>query len=183
MNTPISPSYREIPLTQDKVTFVDEADFEWLSRWKWCATLNPTNNAWYALRSIRVAKKIISFRMHRELLGLQRGDKRQVDHANHDTLDNRRFNIRICTPSQNQHNTRGKCNSRSGYKGVFFDSWHARWVAKITVDGKKHHLGYRLTAEECAALYREAAQRLHGDFACLETNSLTCRDNMNSVIP
>ena len=172
MTTPISQSYREIPLTKGQIALVDESDYGWLMQWKWCATFNPTNRQWYALRSIRIGKKTISFRMARELAGIPRGDKRQVDHANHNTLDNRRFNLRICTPAQNQHNTRGHSNGKSGYKGVFFDSSHGKCVAKIMVSGKKYHLGYG-TAEECAILYRDAARRLHGEFTCLETNSLT----------
>ena len=42
-----------------------------------------------------------------------------VDHINHDGLDNRRENLRICTYSQNSQNKRLRVDSRSGYKGVY----------------------------------------------------------------
>ena len=173
MTLPLFPLYRRISLSKGQFTIVDEADYEWVMQWKWCATLNPGNNAWYAMRSTKVAGKNQTIRLHRLLMGIQRGNKLQVAHINHDTLDNRRENLRVCTASQNQFNTRGQVDSKSGYKGVFFSSSHRRWVAKISVNGKKHHLGYGSTPEECAALYREAAKHLHGEFACTESNGLT----------
>ncbi len=39
-----------IPLTQGKVTIVDDADFDWLNQWKWYAFKN--RNTWYAGRDI-----------------------------------------------------------------------------------------------------------------------------------
>lgn len=39
--------------------------------------------------------------VHRVLCGLQKGDKRQVDHVNGNTLDNRKCNLLVCTPRYN----------------------------------------------------------------------------------
>ena len=58
--------------------------------------------------------------LHREILGARPWE--QVDHRNHDTLDNRRANLRACDNSQNQQNRpRAQRNNRSGVKGVHLE--------------------------------------------------------------
>ena len=41
-----------------------------------------------------------------------------IDHRNHNKLDNRLENLRVCNPSQNQMNRKAQKNSTSGFKGV-----------------------------------------------------------------
>ncbi len=164
--TPSDQSYRTIALTQGQVTLVDDADYEFLSRWKWFAWWNRHTSSFYAVRSARLEDGTkVTVRMNRQILGLERGDKRQGDHRNHDTLDNRRENLRICTPSENSQNRRVQRNSKSGQKGVSYRASKRKWRAVIFVNGTHLHLGYRDTAEECIALYREAEQRYFGEFA------------------
>ncbi len=40
--------------------------------------------------------------LHRYLMGLEPGDKREVDHINGDTLDNRRENLEIVSAGENR---------------------------------------------------------------------------------
>jgi hypothetical protein len=88
--------------------------------------------------------------MHREILGLALDDPRRVDHRNHDTLDNRRSNLRIATPTQNAANRRKPEGSTSAYKGVGWSSKQGKWAARIKIDGRLMHLGY-FTSESVAA--------------------------------
>lgn len=94
---------------------------------------------------------------------------KQVDHQNMDTLDNRRQNLRACTPAENIRN-RGifKCN-KSGFKGVSFAKWMPLrpWHAQIAYQGKRKHLGFFVTKEEAALAYNQAAICWHGEFANL----------------
>lgn len=53
--------------------------------------------------------------LHRWLMNP--GKKQQIDHINGDSLDNRRCNMRVCTPSQNAQNTGPKGGRR--YKNVY----------------------------------------------------------------
>ncbi|MDR5727524.1 MAG: HNH endonuclease [Terriglobia bacterium] len=164
--TPSGSSYREIPLSQDKVALVSAEDYEDVSRWKWYAWWNPSGHAWYAVRSVGGSSEPgRSIRMHRHIMGLDFGDKRQVDHRNHDTLDNRRENLRVATPSQNTQSRGLQSNNSSGHKGVSYRSSRGKWRATITVEGRNIHLGYRDTKEECIALYREASLRHFGEFS------------------
>lgn len=90
----------------------------------------------------------------------------RLDHQNLDQLDNRPLNIRAATPSQNATNKGLRRDNTTGYKGVVWD--RGRFVARITHEGKELHLGRFVTAEAAFAAYREAATRLHGEFARYE---------------
>ena len=153
--------YLEIELNHGLLTKVDWEDFEWLSQWGWHAWKN--NYSWFAARRNGKYQET----MHRLIMGLQRGNPLQVDHVNHDTLDNRRGNLRVVTPEQNQRNRRTPKNNTTGYKGVFRD-WRGMYRATIMYGGRIHSLGYRKTAEEAYALYVAAAKEHHGEFACFE---------------
>lgn len=90
----------------------------------------------------------------------------QVDHANHDTLDNRGgCNLRVITPTQNVHNHGVRRDSKTGYKGVTKEG--DVFVAQITFQGKTQRIGTFETAIEAAVSYNWAALRLYGAFAWL----------------
>lgn len=155
---------RLIPLTQGQFAVVSDEDFEGLSRWKWCAWRNPHTQSFYAVRrDVAVEGKQRTTLMHRQILNLGYGDKRQGDHGNGNTLDNRRLNLRIATHAENTRNRGKHSNNSSGFKGV----WQVRgkWRAQIMADRKLKHLGYFATAELAHSAYRAEAERLHGDFA------------------
>lgn len=91
-----------------------------------------------------------------------------VDHRKDDLpLDNRIANLRACTNSQNQFNSRRKVNNRSGVKGVVY---HAKctgkpWHAQINLNGRRISLGYHATLEAATAAYSVGAARVAGEFA------------------
>lgn len=163
----LQPETKEIPLSKGKVAIVDAADYEWLNQWKWSASENRSGT-WYARRSLGTRDEQHTLMMHRAILNVQ--SKLHVDHINGNGLDNRRFNLRLCTPAQNQYN-RGICaNNTSGFKGVYWVKGHEKWQAQIHVNGKHYHLGFFDTAEAAAYAYDTAALELHGEFA-----KLNCR--------
>lgn len=155
---------REISLTQGQKTLVDDADYEELSKYKWQARLRPTGN-YYAFRAYKdKTGHLKNISMHRQILGLKSGDKRETDHRNHNTLDNSRDNIRICTHQQNNFNRVPKVGT-SGYKGVSWCGRTKKWMAKIHYNQKSIFLG-RFRLEELAALaYDFAALKYFREFA------------------
>lgn len=165
---PAEPVYRLIPLTQGQFAKVDPEDYDWLMQWKWFARWNKRTNSFYADRqqSRTLGKPRKSIHMHSFIAGSQ--ELPQVDHINHDTLDNRRFNLRPATRSQNGYNRRIFRNNTSGFKGVIWNSHSAKYQARIMINSQRIHLGFYSTLNEAAAAYRKAALELHGEFACFE---------------
>lgn len=83
-----------------------------------------------------------------------------VDHINHNTLDNRRSNLRAVSPSINGLNRRGPAsNNKSGILGVSWDDVNNAWSANIKINGASQYLGWFRTAQEAEAAYRAARER------------------------
>ena len=155
---------KKIPLTLGKIAIVDDADYEWLSQWKWLAVKG--RYTFYAVRRFRSPNgKLKTEQMHRKILGLMFGDKRQGDHKNHNGLDNRRNNLRICTHAQNQQNRNPNKACTSIYKGVNWDERNKRWRARIRIKGRLTHLGLFYSETEAAKTYDLFAKDIHGEFA------------------
>lgn len=101
--------------------------------------------------------------MHRLIMNAQKGE--QVDHINHDTLDNRKSELRFCSYAQNQYNQGRRSNNTSGCKGVSLHKPSGKWQAQIALNGKTIHLGLFATKEEAYTAYCNAALELHGEFS------------------
>jgi hypothetical protein len=99
--------------------------------------------------------------LHREILGLAYGEKRQADHINGDRLDCRRSNLRVVTHAQNMQNRVAYKGSTSRHRGVSFD--RGKWRATVVLDRKQYYLG-RFDDEEEAAAAASAFRREHMPF-------------------
>lgn len=143
---------KEIPLTQGQVALVDDADYDWLMQWKWCAYRH--RHTFYAVRSEWLGNgKQRTVLMHRVILGLEHGDKREADHINHNGLDNQRTNIRIVTRQENMFNVRSQ--------GYSVRKRPRPFQVCITVAGRSKHIGYFATREEALAARRRAKRKYH----------------------
>ena len=111
---PVDQSYRIIPLTQGQSAKVSPEDYDWLMHWKWIASWHPVARSFKATRT----EKRKTIYMARVILSALPGI--EVDHWNHDTLDNRRGNLRPATHAHNCMNRRYSTTSPA--KGV-------RWYA------------------------------------------------------
>lgn len=158
---------KTIPLTRGLVAIVDDDDYESLSRLKWCACGRAQNE--YAVRAItcKGVKNLsrIQF-MHRAIMNPPLD--MQVDHINGNKLDNRRTNLRLCTPAENSRNQARPKNNTSGFKGVSWNRREQKWKAVIGVGGKRIGGGSYHTKEEAARAYDELARKHHGEFARLD---------------
>jgi len=159
--------YAEIALTKGQITIVDFEDYKWFVQFKWRALWNRPTQSFYAVRSSpRLGGKGHTILMHREILGLKFGDRNEADHRDpSQTLDNRKNNLRVCTHSQNQMNSKKKPNNTSGFKGVSFESRTKKWRVMIGFNGRKLWIGRYATVQEAHAHYVAAAVRYFGEFA------------------
>lgn len=85
----------------------------------------------------------------------------QIDHINHDGLDNRWENLRVVNNQENHKNQSLMSHNTSGFCGVY---WHQRdqtWCAHIEVDGKAKALGRSKCKIEAVAI-RMRANREYG---------------------
>lgn len=152
-----SPKYGEFNV------LVDEEDYEILSKYNWhirrCYSQN--HECYYA--GSHINKKLVL--MHRFLMGEPKG--MVVDHINHDKLDNRKENLRVCTFSDNRKNNNSYKNNTSGYKGVLWYDYckTPKWMAYIMVDNKQINLGYFDELEDAIRARNEAELSYFGDFA------------------
>jgi hypothetical protein len=146
--------------------FIDEFDSYGL-----LGTLQP--RFYVAKRYYRIdenGKKKIFYINHsfaRLLLGLPRCDRSiQVDHINHNTLDNRRLNLRACTHQQNQQNRfKNKGRYSSKYIGVNFYPSHSKtkpWRSSLRHNHKDFLVGYFKTEIEAAQAFDKKALEVCG---------------------
>lgn len=83
-----------------------------------------------------------------------------VDHRDGDPSNNRWFNLRVATPTDNMANRRGFGALK---KGVSLT--HGRYGASIMRAGRYVFLGCHGTEDAAHAAYVRAAEDMHGEFA------------------
>lgn len=147
---------------------VDDDDFDHLSKFTW--RVQGINGVKYASRCVTASdqeslKYPTSVKMHREIMGIVLQRDKVVDHINHDGLDNRKVNLRVCDGYQNQGNRRKKKLCASKYKGVCWG--YKKWRAYIKTAGKRIELGSFLLEDDAARAYNEAAVKYFGEYAHL----------------
>ncbi len=94
--------------------------------------------------------------LHREILGLTKGDGLEVDHENGNKLDCRKGNLRLATRKQNMENLSGPYkNTTSGIRGVSWDKKSRKWRAHVTINYKTEHLGNFDDIEDATKMVEE----------------------------
>ena len=131
-------------------------------RQEWYCFYAKNTKSYYAVRTTTVNGKKGKQLMHRLIAGVIKGEV--VDHENHDTLDNRRQNLRICT---HQKNLQNKKTHIRPHKGVSWRSREGKYQARIKTNGKETSLGYYSTIQDAIEAYNAGAKKLFGEFANL----------------
>ena len=99
-------------------------------------------------------------------------ENQYVDHINHNTLDNRRCNLRAVTKSQNQMNV--------NYKGV--DTRGDKYIARIKLHGKMVQLGTYYEEEEAYFARWYAEQLVFGEYRYSKEKPIVMADREDAII-
>lgn len=154
----------EIPLVGRKgeitgLAIISAVDFDVVNKFTWYkhpdgyAVTKTYENGW---------RKTKTLLMHRLILN-PKGNN-YVDHRNGTRLDNRRENIRECSPTQNHFNQGVRKDSKTGVKGVVWDKEKSKYLAQIRSYGKNTNLGRFENIEDAKRAYDEAARIMQGEF-------------------
>lgn len=160
---------KEIKLSQGKVAIVDDEDYELVSQYKWYANFNKYTQTYYAKHNYFLSGKYKYLHMHRLILGCSEGDKLIVHHKDHDSLNNTKENLKICSVQENcRHQYKLKTKKTSSkYKGVYWKKSLNKWVSQIRIGDKRKHLGCFTSEIEAAKAYNDAALKHFAEFALI----------------
>lgn len=115
-----------------RIIKIDLDDYEKVCKHHWYIRFYKKN--YYAYTHIGNYKYL---GLHRLITNAPTG--KMVDHINHNTLDNRKCNLKICTNKENQHN-------RNGIEGIKKTNWG--YQVQMRVNGKLKCFGTYKTMEE-----------------------------------
>jgi len=113
-----------------------------------CVKFDKGTNSFYAKYSDENRK---SKYFHRLIMNTPKG--LMVDHMNHDTLDNRKINLRNVSHRENLSNQKRKSELSSSYVGVYWNKRARKWKAYIQINGKQKNLGYFTDELDAAIAY------------------------------
>ncbi len=147
---------RRIAVGHGLFATVDAADYKKLSKYTWY--LYRHGRTIYA--ACRTKGKVVY--MHRMIMRPRKGYV--VDHIDGNGLNNRRCNLRVCTPAQNRANVRPR-NGSSRFVGVYRRG--NKWEGSIGYRGRHFYLGLFDDEVEAAKARDRKAYELHGPYAYL----------------
>ena len=88
-----------------------------------------------------------------------------IDHINHNTRDNRKFNLRSVINSQNQMNAKLRSNNSSGVTGVYWQTKTKKWVATIMVNKNRIQLGSFDNFDDAVKARKDAEDKYFGEYS------------------
>ena len=135
----------------------DLEDYDKIKKYYW------HNHNGYAIAKDRNLNTTVV--MSRIIMNILSEDKAQVDHINHNTFDNRKYNLRVCTNQQNNMNKGLIKSNTSGVTGVGWSKQHNKWCAQICINQRNIHLGLFDDFTEAVQARKEAEEKYFREYA------------------
>ncbi len=160
---------KKIPLTNGHFAIVDDDDYEELSKYKWHFRYDHVGYAARTIRSAITNKYQCTLYMHRQIMNAPQ--ELLIDHINHNGLDNRKLNLRICTHWQNAQNKRMASKNITGFKGIYMmikkcpKKVYRYYRADICLRGVIYYSKCFTNPIDAALEYDKMALKFHGEFA------------------
>jgi AP2-like factor, euAP2 lineage len=150
---------KQIKLNQNNFVLVDDEDFDLVSKYHcyfdglYVRVRTGKNPNYHFLKLSRI------------LMKAKIGEV--VDHIDHNTLNEQKKNLRICSTSLNGANRKLNKNNTSGYKGVSWNESGKGWVSQTMKEGKWIYFGLFKDKKDAAIAYNNGAKKYFGEFAKL----------------
>lgn len=137
---------------------IDLEDVELVKNIKWHKS-DLQRSTYYCTSSNKTWKRI-----HRLILNVTDPNV-VVDHINHNGLDNRKCNLRVCTNQQNICNCKVPKNNKSGIKGVYWAKDKNKWTVQVSINNKTKYIGRYSDFNEAVQARIKAEKEYYGEFA------------------
>ena len=153
----------------------DKEDYELIKNYCWYMN----DNGYLVAHVVNSGKHI---RLHRLIMNCISDSSILIDHINHNTLDNRKNNLRMVAYQQNAMNTRRKDSNISGTTGVSWDKEKKKWCATITYNYKTIFLGYYSDFDKAVRSRKQAEQKYFGEFSYANSMKLAKQNNVERIV-
>lgn len=172
-----------ISLTRGQVTEVCDCHYHLVKDYKWHAYWSKATKTYYAVRTAsvreRLAGKPSKIWIHVVINDTPNG--MVTDHWDGDSLNNKCSNLKSVTHQQNIRKQKKSSRNTSGYKGVYWSSYHKRWMSGICINGKQTHIGQFIDIENAARSYDRRAIREFGEFAATNFPLTDYKEELNGA--
>lgn len=159
----IKENYAEIIIASPKFgeqrAIIDLEDVEKCKEYTWTLSFCKPSKCFYVETTKSLGgKNQKHFSLHQFIMDFP--NNKSIDHINHNPLDNRKENLKVCTHFENMQNK--KIKASSGYVGITYYPKRNRWVAKITVKRKHINLGTFDNLEDAIKARKEGVEKYFG---------------------
>lgn len=137
---------------------IDLDDFERVKRIAWRKTKDGYFRGKYNGKTIQLHRFILN--VSNEVL---------VDHQDHDKSNNRKYNLRPVTTSQNGMNRNVASNCKSGVTGVCWYKAKQKWQAQIKINNRQIYLGRYDSFDDAVKARKEAEDKYFGEYSFSNT--------------
>lgn len=159
----LTGSYGICYLSDNSKCLFDKEDYNKIKNYTWCKT---GKEGYVSTRITDSNGNNMQIQMHRLIMSAPDGT--EVDHIHHNTLDNRKSELRVVTKSQNQMNRRISSNNSSGTTGVYYCKNAQKWRATIQKNKKSISLGCFDDINDAITARKRAEQEFFGEFAYIQ---------------
>lgn len=140
---------------------IDLEDVEKCSKYNWSICMYHSHRRedgdWWYASNTKIGL------LHRFIMNAPKGV--DIDHIDHNTEDNRKQNLRICSTVENSRNSRMQCNNTSGYKGVCWDKREDKWMAYLKINYGHKTLGYFTNLDDAIECRKRAELNTYGEYS------------------
>lgn len=143
--------------------YFDLDDYDLVRQYYWSVNSSGYASSYYFTRDNNGKRIHHTKLLHRIIMNAP--NNMDVDHINHNKLDNRKNNLRLCSSQQNDYNNSLSKRNTSGVIGVSYDKRLEKWRSYITFEGEWINLGIYFNKEDAIIARLTAELKYFKEFA------------------